>query len=682
MEHFQVGNQLVERVFARDVAAGTVVTSSLRLRSSGTRWCSLIKPSVEYVLALRDPISGVVEQLSSKERHREVTHELTTNEESCHLKLTMVREDIPLEVELHYECYEGFPFIRQWVAVTYHGHDPLFLEEVSLISLQMNIPPADVKGLYGLDRIQQERRPLWFRPNQFDLGRERRLLFDTGRWHSASWLALWRKSNPEGLIFGWETCAPGRCRVGDQLGQRGPGVLVSIRPGHDCQSGVRFESPKAFIGLYEGDLDDGCHLAQRFVEARLSWPMPDEQFPYVFFSSHLIESGFNAQSTRAAIEQCAKLGLEGVVIDSRWAGPDLQPCPETFPEGLAPLSELCHQHGMKFGIHLSLADVIVQCGLVNEHPEWISFEEGRQATRDLAQAASLGLPEARQWLIERIVEVLTREKIDWLLLDTQPWGVINTLRYRIAADQDFLAAIGFEKMLEELHGWNSTVLLKQFEAGLSHVDFRLPQQYVSGMACNEQCSALQIRQSLFDLSYILPPRFLGKAQVDIESRYANRSCLFGGPWMLTVPPTDLKPGSPRWTRLAEDIALFKRLRELFRSGQVLHLLAPGELRSKTWDGWDAIGSYSADDDQAVVLVYHTRGEHAKRPIPMKGLAPQNTYVVKYHDSGHIYKALGRDILRHGLPVELDSYEFAPGGACTEVIMIQGLPPVPALPEGQ
>ena len=105
-------------------------------------------------------------------------------------------------------------------------------------------------------------------------------------------------------------------------------------------------------------------------------------------------------------------------------------------------------------------------------------------------------------------------------------------------------------------------------------------------------------------------------------------------------------------------------------------MSPGDPEIPGWDGWDAIGSYHPDEDAAIVFVYRTNGDNPRRAIPMTSLRPKGSYRVTFNDTGQTYTATGREIMRDGLALELDTFESDPRSHCSEVILIEpaGRPP--------
>ena len=425
------------------------------------------------------------------------------------------------------------------------------------------------------------------------------------------------------------------------------------------------------MGLYEGDVDDGCFATHRFVEEWLARPIPDDRFPYLMFNSWGYERAIDDSLAREAIGVSTKLGIELFVVDFGWEDADWFPLESTFPYGLAPLAELCHANDMKFGLHLSFANVSEKSLMYKEHPDWVygdgcwAYGQGKYPV----YALSIGVPEAREWIANKVVEVIDREKVDWFLTDTVLYGEVNPDKHDVVAEQQYLAAAGFEKVLDKIYMQRPDVLIEHCDNGLTMPNYKMIAQHITSITC-DNANAIDTRISVYNLSYFMPPRYLDKYQQEWRSHYANRSCMFGGPWILMMPIHTLEPDSQDWKELVDDIAIYKQYRSRIRDGKVLHLVAPGDPSDTTWDGWDAIGSYNPTEDAAIVFVFRTRGEKEERVIPMKSLLPDHRYRVSFVDNGKSYEEIGSNIMREGIHLALDAYQDNPRSNCSEIILIE------------
>ncbi|MCG3197556.1 MAG: hypothetical protein GHCLOJNM_02042 [bacterium] len=661
----KASNNLIEREFEARASEHPTTTQSLRLKD-GPNWLHPDTPQVLYRLLVADPSSGATQALTSLDPRQTVTSEWENPIGQERLTLRFVRENPKLEVVLVFECYPGHPFVRRWGAARNLGDSEVVIQKAWIEELRLAPGATNSMAYHGLERIRAEAQPRWFALHETDLSAKSQLRFETGRYRSATWLTLQRKQTPEGMVLGWETYAPTEC-VLDASGT----LSVVLRAHLSLAPGENFEIPKSFVGLYRGDLDEGCYLTQRFAEERIAWPIPDDRFPYLMFNSWGYGTQINEALAREGIERCAELGVEVFVVDFGWEGPDWEPLPDKFPNGLAPLADLCHAKGMKFGVHLSFANISAHSKLYREHPEWTHGQGcwGYGHDHFPVYALSLGLPEARRWAVDTVLQVIDRDKVDWFLTDTHLYGFIDPAKHEVRGDQEYLAREGFAATLAEIHRLRPNVLIEHCDGGLSFPSYKMMEQHVTSITSDND-NALETRMAVYDLSHFLSPRFLDKYQQEWGSHHANRSCLFGGPWILMFPIHELRPGSREWNELLEDIALYKQTRKRIREGKALHLLPPSDPKDPSWDGWDAIGSYHPGEDSAVAFAYRTGGPHKTRTIPMKGLIPEHRYRVRLLDGGETREATGREILERGIRLSLEEYRRGETSRSSEVILIE------------
>ena len=77
---------------------------------------------------------------------------------------------------------------------------------------------------------------------------------------------------------------------------------------HPIGPGEFFHVPAGFIGLYHGDWDEAGYRTQRFTEAALAPPVPDDNFPYVIWDSWRYQQSLD-ESTLKMEAQLAAPGL-------------------------------------------------------------------------------------------------------------------------------------------------------------------------------------------------------------------------------------------------------------------------------------------------------------------------------------------------------------------------------------
>ena len=185
---------------------------------------------------------------------------------------------------------------------------------------------------------------------------------------------------------------------------------------HRLEPGEAMEIPAHFAGLFRGDWDEAGYATQRFAEAHIHPAMPDDRYPWAQYNSWGYGQEIDEAQQMEAIERCAALSVEAVVMDLGWAVQigEWRADPVKFPRGLAPLADHAHSLGIKFGVHIPLAQANVNSPVAREHPDWLTV-----VTDDYFGAAPLclGHQPCRDWLIDEIVRFIEDYHLDYIVQD-------------------------------------------------------------------------------------------------------------------------------------------------------------------------------------------------------------------------------------------------------------------------
>ncbi|HEV2073832.1 MAG TPA: hypothetical protein VGR29_09350, partial [Thermomicrobiales bacterium] len=290
--------------------------------------------------------------------------------------------------------------------------------------------------------------------------------------------------------------------------------------------------------------------------------------------------------------------------------------------------------------------------------QWAYLSEGN------VYRLTLGNPAAREWMVEKLVEVVDETKIDYFLTDHFLWGQVNPDVQSMHATDDYLTvAEGFDIILERLHERRPQVLFEHCDNGLGLPTFKMVAQHVTSIGPDAVGSQYE-RVGTWRLSRVLPPRYLDHyvterlaPQIPFTGPFGDyeyRSQIFGGPMILMTDIMALEQGSNDWNALVRTIDLFKRIRRRVVEGKVLHLLEPQpyERVGDGWDGWDAIGSYHPETDSAVILAFRLGGDLDTRVIPVHGLDPDSRYLITFEDRADRAERSGQEIMDRGIELSL------------------------------
>lgn len=469
-----------------------------------------------------------------------------------------------------------------------------------------------------------------------------------------AWIAV-RDRNDRGLVAGWEfdgrTEASARYRAQDgrlQLAAFVEDLNRYVVPGQD------FQVPPAFIGVFRGDWDDAGFRTQRFVEQALAKPVPDEaKFPYVVWDSWGYQTNINESILRRNAEVAAKLGMEMLIVDLGWSRTigDWRHDPVKFPNGLAPLADYVHSLGMKFGLHLAIAEAALDSPIARERPEWLSTEPYSYFG---AKGLCLSHKPVQEWLIQEIVRMIDEYKVDWILQDGEHMVKRCTRRDHThdPDDSNYSNAVdGLNSVVDAVQKLRPNVLWENCANGGSMMTFNMVKQYVTSIT-NDASGALGSRQAVFGATFPFPARYTDRYMPENPSNtYATRSYMFGGPWIFMNKLADLTPAEIALA--ASEIRTYKEMRPLLREAKVLHL-SDSPLEGRV----DAIEAYSASTDTAIIVVTRDGSPSNVHLLRVEGLTPDSNYRVRFQDDRRIYVMTGRQLAEDGVPVLLPAIQSA------------------------
>jgi alpha-galactosidase len=212
-----------------------------------------------------------------------------------------------------------------------------------------------------------------------------------------------RLSTGAQVVGGGELLLPGEVRLGAGESYSSPWVYAAYGDGLDAQAS-RFHR----------------YLRARDTHPARPRPVTLNVWEAVYFDHDL------ARLTDLA-ERAAALGVERYVLDDGWfrhrrndrAGLGDWYVDETvWPDGLSPLIDRVTGLGMEFGLWFEPEMVNEDSDLFRAHPEWAMQTGGRLPVRARSQQVlNLGIPEAFDYVLERMTAILDEYDIAYIKWD-------------------------------------------------------------------------------------------------------------------------------------------------------------------------------------------------------------------------------------------------------------------------
>ena len=293
-------------------------------------------------------------------------------------RITLANPDERIGLHLFYQVYPNQAVIRSWSEIENRSDSTQTVGGIDI--LNFNIAAAG-KFLTVLSVDQWKTTPrLNFAQHieQIIEGEGPVQILAGSNAERCTWFALRDDNSGEGIVVGWEFNGRSVATLERDISGEACTVQVGIYEGikQAISPGNRFQSPKAFVGVFRGNWDKAAWVTQRFVETHLARPLPDENYPYVQYDSWGYLQDINEQNQRAAAETAADLGVEVFVLDLGWARMigDWRADPGKFPSGLAAFANYVHSKGMKFGLHIPFAEASPQSPVLRRHADWTASD--------------------------------------------------------------------------------------------------------------------------------------------------------------------------------------------------------------------------------------------------------------------------------------------------------------------
>ncbi len=469
-----------------------------------------------------------------------------------------------------------------------------------------------------------------------------------------AWMAI-RDEKDRGLIAGWEFDGRAEASIRHRASDGRLQLAAFVQDLHRLlDAGDEFQVPPAFLGIFRGDWDEAGYRTQRFVESVLAKPLPEDgKFPYVVWDSWGYQDRIDEKLLRQNAELASRMGVELFIVDLGWSRKigDWRHDPSKFPGGLRALSDYVHSLGMKFGLHVALAEAAEDSPVVVENPAWLSTE-----TYSYFGARSLCLSHkpAQEWLVKEIVRLIDEYDVDWVLQDGEHMvkRCTRTDHTHDPLDSNYSNAVdGLNSVLDAVQKQRPRVHWENCANGGSMMTFNMVKYYVTSIT-NDASGALGSRQAVYGATYPFPPRYTDRYMPETPANtYSTRSYMFGGPWILMNRLPEFT--AAEMALGMSEIRAYKALRAQVRDGKVYHSSAmPAEGQT------DSISAYNQGTDTAVAIVTREGSKENLYRLKLDGVHPHRNYRVRFQDDSRIYIMTGEQLKREGVLVPLPGLRSA------------------------
>jgi alpha-galactosidase len=578
------------------------------------------------------------------------THQENARASGVKRVITLSNTPLNLQVQVNLEVHPGQPFFRYCLTVTNTGSAAHVLTSAKLMNWRWQT--GQEMQAFSVHEYQSGTAD-FLNPSQVVLDQTDggSVVFSGAHADYITWLALGYPGG-NGLVAGWEF--DGQATITATQANPTAPVVVSGGPNSlnlGINPGATVTLPAAFLGLYVGDWDEAGYRTQRYVEAVLAMPIPDNNFPYVAFDTWGYNTSFHAADLTQMATNAASMGVELFILDFGWSTGigSTQSADWKFPTGGLPaFSNFVHSLGMKLGLHWTPAEAARNSSILTNNPDWAATEPSEYYG---ALPVCLGNTPTQNYAQAEISELVNDYQPDWITQDGENLvkQCTKTTHTHDPANSNWSNSVqGIDALVGWSHQQYPNLLWENNSDGGEMLTYNMVKNYVTAASC-DACGEEMRVGAVYGMSYAFSPRYIDRYVTGAPNSFTMRTSEFGGPMILMEDITTWSDDD--MALVAKEVSIYKSLRGLIRDGKVYHLGPAPSL-----SGNSAIESYNAAMDAAVVYAYRVQSDSDSLQVNPRGLRTDGFYTVTLQDAGISWSADGATLMAKGFSVPLPDFE--------------------------
>jgi alpha-galactosidase len=579
------------------------------------------------------------------------------------LVFTFEHTGLRLRIARVYACYPGSPTIETWTDIV--AMDGARSAQVTnAVGWQITMPAANVKWLGGLRRdavpgelesFELAERDL--EPNQpWEIG-------SSGR-STEKYIPLVLVDDSVDVFYGGVMWS-GAWRIRGERQNDRVRMTALIQDMPTVSQGRPVSVPHMFFGLASHDAaGHGQALLNFFIRGiRHGRPFT----PLVTLNTWFAYgTTITEDALVAEIDRAAAMGTELFVVDAGWyagagAGGDsdfesglgsFTADPERFPSGLPSLADYAHDAGLKFGLWVEPERIAF--GMMERtgmRQSWVAAQDGSFGSSTVGQVC-LASEAARQWLLDRLTQLIESVRPDYLKWDNNAWVNCNRPGHGHGpTDGNFSHVEGLYSLLGEIRKRFPELLIENVSGGGNRLDFGLLGFTDAAWMDDQSAPSVHVRHNLEGLSFAFPPAYLlsfvlagGGEELDSGNDLSNivRSRM---PGVLGMTVRTITLDDAVMAHIAAEIQRYKVYREIVARASATLLSGQAPVDG---GGWDVLQEVSDDALSALVFAFKNDPSEGRVVVRVRRLKPDVIYNVESADVGALGAASGASLMQDGI----------------------------------
>jgi alpha-galactosidase len=470
----------------------------------------------------------------------------------------------------------------------------------------------------------------------------------------------------EGVIIavGW----PGQWAA--QL-RRDEGNGLQVRAGQELTHfellpGEEVRTPLIVMQFYKGDWLRAQNIWRRWMLAynlpRPGGKLPPPQFAATSSHAYTEMQGANEGNQEMFIDRYLAGGLKldywwmdagWYVNNGSWVNTGTwEPDPKKFPHGLRAVSDYAHSKGVAIILWFEPERVTKGTWLCEHHPEWLLKpppNSGNQGYDPDWRLLNLGNPEAWMWLTDHVDNLIKEQGIDlyrqdfnidpllfWRANDTEDRQGITEIRY----------VTGYLAYWDELRHRHPHMLIDSCASGGRRNDLETMRRAVPLTRSDyllqiEKGEPLSQQSQTYGMALWLPYFGTGINGLDAYTFRSQMCPALAGTW-------DLRSKEIPYDLLRRLLAQWRRVGNYYFGDY--YPLTPYSLATDVWLAWQFD---RPDLGEGMVQTFRrSNSSYESARFKLRGLDPEARYAVDDVDAPGAQGMTGRELMEHGLMVNV------------------------------
>ncbi|MCH4160785.1 MAG: alpha-galactosidase [Bifidobacterium sp.] len=566
------------------------------------------------------------------------------------LSIDLVDDLTGVTVTLLYTIFANIPVIARSVRVTNAGTEPLDIER--LMSLSVDLPDDDYVSTQLTGSWARERSIVrhHLHPGIQQIGSLRGSA--SGHVHNPA-IALARPDANEqqgdviGAAFVYSGNFEAHVEVDSfsvsrvQMGIADHGFTWHLEPGES------FQSPEAILAFshkgYNGMSQAFHDLVRRHI---VRGPWRDKERPVLINNWEATYFNFDEDKLIAIASKAKEAGVELFVLDDGWFGQrngdttglgDWTPNAQRLPDGMNGLAKRINDMGMMFGLWFEPEMVNKDSNMYRNHPEWALDTPGRHMSQSRNQyVLNFANQEVVDNVFEQMAKVLSSANISYIKWDmnryiTEAYDASRGAQHQGEVFHRYI--LGMYQLNARLLEAFPDLIIEGCASGGGRFDLGMlcysPQIWTS-----DDTDAVERMSIQYGTSMFYPLSSMGSHVSIVPNHQTNRVTTLNTRSNVAMFGTfgyelDLaKLSDEEFREVRDDVAFFKQYREVIHTGSFYRLISPFE--SDPRDSGKMAWMVVSQDKRTAIVGDYALLQHPMSPfsrLHLQGLEPETHYEV-------------------------------------------------------